>query len=476
MQASSTVLQNSAVIDIPPEGVDGAPATIDTIDDRWSRTKTLRDLSLSQASADDDLTFKHTSRKTKELQAIAASVKVMANNEEKWAAELRCSSMGCSGHGKCDAATGQCACEEHWTGAMCDTSACPDNCYENGLCMFGECLCGPQFFGDNCEHERCPQDCAGNGYCFMGKCMCNDGFGGSNCLLQTGSSKVVRSKLESSKTSANSSTLAPAATSQLQLGEVQEISAASASSAVGESWQRKEGSSVRTCLNKCNWRGKCVEGSCVCHDGYQGSDCSIQTICNGNGRLTESLLETGERLMTCVCDEGFGGRDCERQLVCAHATCSGNGVCQHGSCACNAGFSGHSCQISTASVNTAAMNSSKAGTLLGKKAINPITSSWMKNAKLISAVSVPPKAVELQIHSTAGTIDAADKAGGADAEIWHPALIPKALPAMPGHRQGAGSLLAFLRKGNPQRAAEATEWKEASANESASLDSLLSGI
>jgi len=279
---------------------------------------------------------------------------------------------------------------------------------------------------------------------------------------------VVRLKLASTKpkeptpTSVHSSSA-----SQLQLQQSQ---------------QRQQDASA--CPTACSKQGMCIEGTCLCNDGYQGSDCSIVSVCSGNGRLTESLLETGESLKTCMCDHGFAGRDCERQLVCADAACSGHGVCENGRCTCNWGFSGHSCHLATMEISetktTARAGLVTSSPVAPKKTHDPLTASWMKPAEWISAASAKPNVVGLQIDSAFDDTAPIKKASQAEPSFWHPALIPEAVPAIPVTKPGARSLLALLNaegeKGHPRHPATAPEWKERPTNQSSSLDSILSEI
>lgn len=45
-----------------------------------------------------------------------------------------CPIKGCSGRGKCEAATGTCVCEQGYTGDGCEASVCGHECSENSVC------------------------------------------------------------------------------------------------------------------------------------------------------------------------------------------------------------------------------------------------------------------------------------------------------------------------------------------------------
>jgi hypothetical protein len=73
----------------------------------------------------------------------------------------RCYEKSCSGHGSCDASSGECRCAPGYKGADC---AQIDRCYEkscsgHGSCdaSSGECRCAPGYKGADCaEDDRSP--------------------------------------------------------------------------------------------------------------------------------------------------------------------------------------------------------------------------------------------------------------------------------------------------------------------------------
>ncbi len=89
-----------------------------------------------------------------------------------------CSTQDCSGHGICydSGGTTICACDEGYTGALCDTctAAYQDN-DGNGTCL------------PDCTN----QDCSGHGTCddMSGEavCICDAGWGGPGCSMEEGS-------------------------------------------------------------------------------------------------------------------------------------------------------------------------------------------------------------------------------------------------------------------------------------------------
>lgn len=58
------------------------------------------------------------------------------------------------------------------------------------------------------------------------------------------------------------------------------------------------------CPGDCSGKGRCINGTCLCQEGYVGEDCGQQwclNACSGRGPCQEGL---------CVCEEGFQGPDC----------------------------------------------------------------------------------------------------------------------------------------------------------------------
>ncbi|NXT64563.1 TENR protein, partial [Chaetops frenatus] len=101
-----------------------------------------------------------------------------------------------------------------------------------------------------------------------------------------------------------------------------------------EGWAGSNCSEPR-CPRGCSSRGVCLEGQCICDNDYGGEDCSQLRCPAGCG--SRGLCVDGE----CVCEEGFTGEDCS-ELRCPR-DCSGRGRCVNGSCECQEGFAGEDC-------------------------------------------------------------------------------------------------------------------------------------
>jgi len=92
------------------------------------------------------------------------------------------------------------------------------------------------------------------------------------------------------------------------------------------------------CLNG----GACVDGTCVCANGYTGANCdTAPDLCVGVPCLNGGTCVNG----TCVCANGYSGVNCEiAPDPCAGVTCV-NGNCANGICNCSFGWTGSDCSI-----------------------------------------------------------------------------------------------------------------------------------
>ncbi|XP_056113013.1 N-acetylglucosamine-1-phosphodiester alpha-N-acetylglucosaminidase [Rhinichthys klamathensis goyatoka] len=98
----------------------------------------------------------------------------------------------------------------------------------------------------------------------------------------------------------------------------------------------------------CSGHGRCVEGQCVCQQGWSGTGCAkltCQAECGEHGICTENgcVCDAGWMSLNCsqVCVAGFYGDGCNQSC-----TCTNGGSCDpvHGRCICPAGFHGDSCE------------------------------------------------------------------------------------------------------------------------------------
>ncbi|XP_051999903.1 N-acetylglucosamine-1-phosphodiester alpha-N-acetylglucosaminidase [Xyrauchen texanus] len=99
----------------------------------------------------------------------------------------------------------------------------------------------------------------------------------------------------------------------------------------------------------CGGHGHCVDGQCVCQQGWRVPGCANLTCqppeCGDHGICTENgcACDAGWMGVNCSheCAEGFYGVGCNQTC-----TCTNRGLCDpvHGHCICPAGFHGDSCE------------------------------------------------------------------------------------------------------------------------------------
>ncbi|XP_078721479.1 tenascin-R-like isoform X4 [Lampetra fluviatilis] len=90
----------------------------------------------------------------------------------------------------------------------------------------------------------------------------------------------------------------------------------------------------------CGDRGRCVDGECLCPDGYEGDACRLA----GAPRCPDDCSDQGRCVGgECRCFEGFEGDAC--QLAACPDGCNDQGRCVGGECRCYEGFSGERCDM-----------------------------------------------------------------------------------------------------------------------------------
>ena len=211
----------------------------------------------------------------------------------------------CGGHGRCDPATGACACDTAWRtlpGWPVCAASCPGPlaapCGGHGECTAAaQCACDPGYHGPDCSGV-CPTDaagrwCAGHGRCDSATgCLCAGYWAGPAC-------------------DACAEGYWGAACASRCLNGV---------------------SAARQCVCDVHWAGP--NCSVPCPTGGLGAPCSGHGVCN-SGSLGDGV---------CLCQPGYVGRACS--LTCrggADVPCSGHGTCSpvDGSCACHNSSAGH---------------------------------------------------------------------------------------------------------------------------------------
>lgn len=182
----------------------------------------------------------------------------------------------CSGHGMC--VQGQCFCAPGWGAApnsvgpnTCAEPLCDVDCGQHGQCSHNMCVCQEGWQGPACREPKCPNDCSDHGTCSFpspdspAECTCEYGYALPDCQH-------------------------PAAFTHL-----------------------------RACPNDCSGQGLCLNGWCICEEGFGGADCAHADTssergcprdCSGHGLCMEDK---------CTCGEAFSGADCSIPTQCLEA-------------------------------------------------------------------------------------------------------------------------------------------------------------
>lgn len=239
----------------------------------------------------------------------------------------------CGPHGTCSVdAEGNvgCECEEGWTGAACDQPYCDADsevdCGKRGVCIRGSCRCEVGFTGPNCERRNdCSPACVStNGQCESDAndkpvCKCSPGFGGPTCAS-------------------------------------------------------------KTCDLKCANGGTCLDGKCVCINGWRGTLCTKGCPDNCNGAARGACVADEKGAPVCQCVQPFYSPNCGKghcpgaifRLDGGQTFCSGHGKCNpdNGSCTCERGFALPNCATFSMDQCT-----KECGTMckVGKKGIRKLT-------------------------------------------------------------------------------------------------------
>jgi len=86
--------------------------------------------------------------------------------------------------------------------------------------------------------------------------------------------------------------------------------------------------------------GACVDGDCICPNGYTGTNCENEPPCANITCFNNGSCING----TCDCPTGYSGTFCEIVDPCLNINCQNGGECTNGICDCPSGFSGTYCQ------------------------------------------------------------------------------------------------------------------------------------
>ena len=345
-------------------------------------------------------------------------------------ASTTCSTRGrCTADGRCTCSKGfvgpDCSfCESGLYGPECEHSCSSKQSHSSQrrcdlsgsfLCLFegsgvtcNECASG--YFGEHCNLPcNSSMTCNGNGICSAnGTCLCREGFGGPNCSAcnagLVGSKCQVRtdlynvyaapdyvaffptsdmamSFLSSSNQSSNSTLILPMFIERASTCETGRATGNGECkcflTGAGDTCKScSPGSQGSNCDVKCDWNETCSShgrcdgvGSCVCYQGWKGSDCSqtecavdaygedCEANCMRNSTSCDNGRCLGDGSCQCLsdvfvgalcneCSNGGFGADCTARSCSWNTSCSGHGRCQgHGRCTCIGGWMGSACDL-----------------------------------------------------------------------------------------------------------------------------------
>eukprot|EP01047_Picozoa_sp_COSAG01_P006930 COSAG01_NODE_256_length_20138_cov_24.233694_6_plen_725_part_00 len=275
--------------------------------------------------------------------------------------ETFCSVSTCSGHGNCDASTGDCICVVGYTGSQCDVNIddCASHpCLHGATCVDGvnsyTCSCAAGYAGlscdvniDDCVSHPClhgatcidavnsyycscildiyGSPCSGHGTCDtrMGACMCNAGYDGEYCDVNIDDC--------ASQPCLHGATC------------VDGVNSYTCSCAAGYAGLSCDVNIDDCASHPCLHGATCVDGvnsyTCSCAAGYAGLSCDVNIDdCASHPCLHGATCIDGVNSYTCACATGSGTNY-------YGSTCSGQGTCdtRMGACMCNAGYDGEYC-------------------------------------------------------------------------------------------------------------------------------------
>lgn len=223
----------------------------------------------------------------------------------------------CGPHGTYNETTTNCDCEDTWFSSsettVCDRQHCPgfeegkEECNGQGLCLDGKCHCVAGFGlldeskGPNtCKDPVCVANCGDHGTCKAGVCDCQPGWQGEGCDEPDCGGDCSGHGL--------CSFVQPHAPAQCKCEH----------SWVGAKCEKQV--SVLECPNDCMGNGLCLDGQCVCSNGWGGPDCTNR-----------------------LCSGAFLGPKCD--IPACPNDCDGKGLCFQGTCQCWVEWSGDDCSI-----------------------------------------------------------------------------------------------------------------------------------
>jgi len=227
----------------------------------------------------------------------------------------KCADVRCGSHGRCSGDTGQCVCDEGWSGDHCHT-VCAIDCGDHGKCTGpqGQCECELGWYGTQCESfDVCDTVSCGS----HGRCMVDQPVKtavGMNATTIAAQIEELRDRLELLISTGEYSKIAGVSTQiaslQAQQEEAEEVEAAAArrlEQLQGQLAAAQEAGDYVTVARVAHELEAETSGtpspptvaqaSCVCDSGWSGDSCDITVPFSSFGQVgsTVGLVSANSR-------------------------------------------------------------------------------------------------------------------------------------------------------------------------------------
>ncbi len=258
--------------------------------------------------------------------------------------EKQCEPACFDGQGTC--VNGLCRCGSGFTGIACenDIDECREGrhgCEHDCQNKHGgyECVCREGFEVSRydpmrCEPKRCRPECiAGQGTCQNGVCVCREGFTGGACEEDVDECYTGRHGCE-----------------HICINKRGSFECACYEGYEPSFYDNKRCEPKR-CIPHCfPGQGECVNGKCVCNEGFTGISCDVDLDeCMEGRHRCEQMCFNTHGGYNCSCKEGYEVSPHDlyscRPKTCQPDCVVGQGECRHGRCECFEGFKGQACEL-----------------------------------------------------------------------------------------------------------------------------------
>jgi hypothetical protein len=190
---------------------------------------------------------------------------------------------------------------------------------------------------DNCKNVNCNDP---YGECVNGICNCYYGYSGTNCELLPICNDIKFRENEGYNSKSNLyllilgiifitvSLILMYLSTKIQIILRYLLLILGITCIIIYVYQYNNSNKINECDNiNCGNNGKCVDGKCVCNQGYTGDSCQNKSItnkcdninCGNNGKCVDGK---------CVCNQGYTGNNCELSVhLPCNNSCNANQLC-----------------------------------------------------------------------------------------------------------------------------------------------------